>query len=340
VAEFGALKGFIATILAFLLLGAPVAAGAHEASPVPSTPTLTEQEDAPPLPRTTGPIITDVAITQPFKTWSLQIYPSFYLVGGVFSPNWQRRPVGSNQQTRKQQVDAAGDYRSLTVPVVFYYGLAPRMDVEVTVPFVQHWASNVGPASRAANFGSLGDSTVALRYMFLDGKSTAPTVSGYFGVLFPTGHANNLEPKLLGIDQTGDGAFAFTWGIEYFTYLPKGPILVYANVWYTNFVDGRVNGARVYYPDQVTVNLAFEVPLRKSPDNRWALLVELLSTWDAGRLIGHKANQPSTVLVTVLPALEFLPTSWFGVALGVQVDLIGKNTAYTYAPTLSLLFNF
>jgi hypothetical protein len=24
----------------------------------------------------------------------------------------------------------------------------------------------------------------------------------------------------------------------------------------------------------------------------------------------------------------------------VQVDLIGKNTAYTYAPTLSLLFNF
>ena len=57
-------------------------------------------------------------------------------------------------------------------------------------------------------------------------------------------------------------------------------------------------------------------------------------------MFGHKANQPSTVLVTVLPALEFLPTSWFSVALGVQVDLIGKNNPYTYAPTLSLLFNF
>ena len=334
------MKGFISTFLAFLLLGASAAAWAQEASPATSTQTITGQEATPPLPRTMGPIITDVAITQPFKTWALQIYPTLYFVGGVFSPNWQRRPVGGDQRTREQQVEAAGDYRSLLVPVEFYYGLAPRVDVEVSVPFVQHWASNVGPANQAANFGSLGDCSVALRYMFLDGKSTAPTVSGYFGVLFPTGHANNLEPKLLGIDQTGDGAFAFTWGIEYFTYLPKGPILVYANVWYTNFVDGRVNGARVYYPDQVTVNLAFEVPLRKSPHNRWAFLLELLSTWDAGRMFGHKANQPSTVLVTVLPALEFIPTSWFSVALGVQVDLLGKNTAYTYAPTLSLLFNY
>jgi hypothetical protein len=334
------LKVFASAILGFLLLGAPAPAWAHKAHPAPSTQTLTAQEAATTLPRTTGPIITDEAITQPFKTWSLQIYPSLYFVGGVFSPNWQRRPVGGDQQTRKQQIADAGDYRSFQVPVDFYYGLTPRMDVEVTVPFVQNWAFNVGPANQAANFGSLGDSTVALRYMFLDGKATAPTVTGYLAMLFPTGHANNLEPKLLGIDQTGNGAFAFTWGIEYFNYLPKMPILVYANVYYTNFVDGRVNGARVYYPDQVTVNLAFEVPWRKSPRNRWALLVEVLSTWDAGRLIGHKANQPSTVLVTVLPALEFLPTSWFSVALGVQVDLIGKNTAYTYAPTLSLFFNF
>lgn len=339
-AEYGVLTGLVSAILCFLLLGAPAPAWAHEASPAPSTQTLPEQKAATSLPRTTGPIITDVAITQPYKTCSLQIYPTLYFVGGVFSPNWQRRPVGADQETRKQQVANAGDYRSFQVPVELYYGLAPRMDVEVSVPFVQNWAFGVGPANQAANFGSLGDSTVALRYMFLDGKATAPTVSGYFAVLFPTGHANNLEPKLLGIDQTGNGAFAFTWGLDFFTYLPRAPLLFYANVWYTNFVDGRVNGARVYYPDQVTVNLAFEVPLRKSPDNRWALLVELLSTWDAGRLIGHKANQPSTVLVTVLPALEFIPTSRFSVALGVQVDLFGKNTAYTYSPTLSLLFNF
>jgi hypothetical protein len=334
------LKGLVAAILSFLLLGAPASAWSQEAPPASSTQTLTEQEATTSLPRTTGPIITDEAITQPFKTWCLQLTPTWYFLGGVFSPNWQRRPVGGDQQTRKQQIADAGDYRFFQVPVELYYGLAPRMDVSVTVPFVQNWAFNVGPAGQAANFGSFGDSSLSLRYMFLSGKPTAPKVTGYFSVLFPTGHANNLEPKLLGIDQTGNGAFAFTWGLDFFTYLPKGPILFYANVWYTNFADGRVNDTRVQYPDQVTINLALEVPLRNSPDNRWALLLEVLSNWDAGRMFGHKANQPSTALITILPALEFLPTSWFSVALGVQVDLIGKNTAYTYSPTLSLLFNF
>ena len=334
------MKGLVAAILGFLLLGAPAPAWAHEAHPAPSTQTPTEQEAAPSLPRTTGPIVTDEAITQTFKTWSLQITPTLYFAGGVFSPNWQRRPVGGDQQTRKQQVAVAGDYRSFQVPVELYYGLTPRMDVSVTVPFVQNWAYNVGPAGQAANFGSLGDSSLALRYRFLNGESTAPTVTGYFAVLFPTGHANNLEPKLLGIDQTGNGAFAFTWGLDFFTYLPKAPILFYANVWYTNFADGRVNGAPVHYPDQITVNLAFEVPLQNSPKNRWAFLLEVLSTWDAGRLFGPKANQSSTALITILPALEFLPTERFTMALGVQVDLFGKNTHYTYTPTLAWFINF
>lgn len=333
------MKVLLAGLLAFSLLCAPASTGAHEASPS-SRPAQPQQESEISLPNTTGPIVTDEAITQPYKTWNIQITPTCYFVGGVFSRNWQRRPVGSNQQTRKQQINDTGDYRSFQVPVQVYYGLAPRMDISATVPFVQNWAYNVGPANQAASFGSLGDSTLSLRYRFLDGQATAPTVTGYVSVLFPTGHANNLKPQRLGIDQTGNGAFAFTWGIDFFTYIPKGPMLFYANVWYTNFADGAVNGIRVYYPDQITFNLALEVPLKKSTENRWAFLLEVLSNWDAGRMLGPKANQSSTVLITILPALEFLPTSLFTMALGVQVDLFGKNTHYAYTPTLALFFNF
>jgi hypothetical protein len=270
----------------------------------------------------------------------MQITSTLSFVGGDFSPNWQRRPVGAKQPTKKKQVEVAGDYRSLQVPVRLYYGLTPRLDVSVTVPFIQNWVSNMGPASRAAHFGSIGDSSLNLRYMFLNGKPTAAAVTGYFSVLFPTGHATNLEPKLQSIDQTGSGAFAFTWGIDFFTSLSQRPILFYANVWCTNFADGWVNGARVYYPDQVTVNLAIEVPLKNSPNNRWTFLLEMLSSWDAGRMFGAKANQAPSAIVSVLPALEFLPTSWFNVALGVQVDLIGKNTQYTYSPILACFINF
>jgi hypothetical protein len=292
------------------------------------------------LPSTTGPIVTDDAITQTYKTWSAQITPSLTFVGGVFNSNWQRRSPGANQPTRKLQISDEGYYKSLNVPAQITYGLTPRLDVSLTVPFMQNWASNVGTLSRAANFGSLGDSSLALRYMFLSGSPTATTVTGYFSVLFPTGHASPLEPKLLGIDQTGGGAYAFTWGVDLFKYLPQRPVLLYANIWYTNYADGWVNGARVYYPDQVTVNFAMEVPLKNSPNNRWAFLLEVLSNWDAGRMFGPKANQEPLAIVSILPALEFLPTPWFQMAAGVQVSLFGRNTLFSYTPTMALFFSF
>jgi len=279
------------------------------------------------LPNTTGPIVTDSAIIQPLKTWSAEINPTINFIGGVFNSNWQRRSAG-------------GDYKSFQVPAQLNYGLTPRMDISLTVPFIQNWASNGGQLSQAANFGSLGDTSLVLRYMFLNGSPTATTVTGYVSVLFPTGHASPLEPKFLGIDQTGGGAFGFTWGVDVFKYVPQGPILLYANIWYTNFADGWVNGARVYYPDQFTVNLAMEVPFKNSPSNRWAFLLEVTSNWDAGRMFGPKANQAPTAIVNVLPALEFLPFSWFTLAAGVQVSLIGKKTPYAYTPTLALFISF
>ncbi len=292
------------------------------------------------LPNTTGPIITDLAITQAYKTWTLQVTPTLNLIGGVYNSNWQRRSVGANQPTRVREISARGDYKSCSLPMELFYGVTPRMDVSVATSFVQNWASNVAPSSQAANFGSLGDTSIQLRYRLLNGSPTATTVTGFFSVLFPTGHASPLEPKLLGIDQTGGGAFSFTWGLNLFKYVPQGPVLFYANIWYTNVVDGWVNRARVYYPDQITLNFAMEVPLKKSPENRWAFLLEVLSNWDAARMFGPRANQAPLAIVNVLPGFEFMPCKWFTLAAGVQVPLIGKNTNFVYAPTLALFFNF
>jgi hypothetical protein len=83
-----------------------------------------------------------------------------------------------------------------------------------------------------------------------------------------------------------------------------------------------------------------EVPFKNSPNNRWAFLLEVLSYWDAGRMFGPKVNQVSSAIVSVLPALEFLPASWFCLAAGVQVSLVGKNSLYGYTPTLALFLNF
>jgi hypothetical protein len=322
-----------------VLLGAMPPAWAIEPAPGGSPPSLTVQQDIS-LPGTTGPVVTDNAITQAYKTWSAQITPSMNFVGGVFSPNWQRRRVGGNLPTLQEQADARGNYRSLQVPVQLFYGLTPRMSASVTVPFVRAWADDVGPLSKAGNFTSVGDSSLTLRYMFLNGSPTATTVTGYASVLCPTGQARHLEPSRLGTDQTGLGAFSFTWGFDVFKFLPEVPVLLYGNFWYTNFADGNVNGARTYYPDQVTVNLAMEIPFNTSPSNRWALLFELLSTWDGGRMLGPQANQASSANLSALPGIEYLPTSWFSMAAGVRVSLLGKNTPYNYTPMLALFLNY
>jgi hypothetical protein len=337
----GLLSGFLCVLLLWGMISARAAeipAGASvEKAPAAEKQEVPEQEQ---LPNTTGPIITDLAITQTVKTFTLQVTPTLNLTGGVFNSNWQRRSVGTNQANTVREIGARGNYKSLPVFLDLYYGLTPRFDVSVTTFFEENWASNVVPGSQAANFGSLGDTSIQLRYMFLNGGPTATTVTGYFSALFPTGHASPLEPKLLGTDQTGGGAFSFTWGVDIFKYVPQVPVLLYVNIWYTNFADGWVNRARVNYPDNITMNFAMELPLSKSTSNRWAFLLEVLSNWDAGRMFGPRANQAPLALVSVLPALEFLPSKWFTLAAGCQVPLFGKNTTFNYAPTLALFFNF
>jgi len=69
-------------------------------------------------------------------------------------------------------------------------------------------------------------------------------------------------------------------------------------------------------------------------------LLEVLSNWSAGRMIGPKANQSPQALIRSLPALEFLPTIWFQLAAGDQVPLFGKNTQHSYTPRLNCFFSF
>ena len=95
------------------------------------------------LPNTTGPIITDTALTQEYKTWAVQITPTLNLTGGVYNAHWQRRAAGGNQPTTVRDIPAPGNYKSFLVPAEIYYGLTPRMDVSV----VRCLLSKTGPAT-------------------------------------------------------------------------------------------------------------------------------------------------------------------------------------------------
>ncbi len=285
-------------------------------------------------PATFGPIITDTAI--PIEKGMFAIQPTFGLSFATsnLSPSWRH-------------ISAGGDFQSFGMSWKFTYGLINNLEVYVVVPYLANWASNVdepGPrGERAASFNGIGDLNLTLKYMVVSPGPTAPAVSVIFSPTFPTGHFRHLNPGRLDTDILGGGTYAFTTGFNLSKYFK--PFILYGNLWYTfqtdystDDVDDQGNPiARRNHPrDFVTVNLAAEYPLTP----KWVALLELVSTWDAGRLVGPKANMAPTALLSCVPGIEYMATDKFSLALGVQVDLVGRNTTANVTPLLSMVYAF
>jgi hypothetical protein len=285
-------------------------------------------------PATFGPIITDTAI--PIETGKFAVQPTFGLsfATGNFSPSWRR-------------ITAGGDYQSFGMSWKFTYGLFNNLEVYTVIPYVHNWAGNLnepGPrGERSADFGGLGDISLTMKYRLVEEGPVAPTVSAIFTPTFPSGHFRHFNPGRLGADALGDGTYAFTTGFNLSKYLK--PFIFYGNFWYTMRTDhptGELEESgntleRGNHPrDYVTVNLAAEYPITK----KWVALLELTSTWDGGRLIGPRANIDPEALLSILPGIEYMATEKFSLALGVNIDLAGKDAATNITPLLSMVYIF
>jgi hypothetical protein len=303
-------------------------------------------------PTTFGPIITDTAI--PIEKGKFALQPTFGLSFTThnFSPSWRR-------------ISAEGDFKSFGMSLKLTYGLWDNLEVYAVIPYIHSWASSVqepGPrGERAADFGGLGDINLTFKYRLVEETEAAPTISAIFSPTFPSGHFSRLNPGRLCTDQLGSGSYNFTTGLNVSKYL--SPFIVYGNLWYRmgtaytsdedrcplvrdengDLVQGEPVSTRVrkYPRDFVTLNLAAEYPMTK----KWIALVELTSTWDAGRLIGHKANVAPTPLLnlvplSIVPGIEYMATDKFSLALGVKIDLAGKDTPANIAPVLSMAYAF
>lgn len=312
----------VSSLVAAVLLAASIAFQVWEA---PAQP--------PPPPDTTGPLITDTAVPTAKGKFSLQPFWSLSFKGGDFSSRWGRRSAG-------------GDFVSFNLPVKFIYGLAPNLEVYAIVPYVHNWAGHVenpGPkGNRSADFGGLGDISLSLKYQLLKETQWRPTVSALVSVGFPSGHRYGLNPGRLGADALGAGAYAFTLGANLAKWL--GPVYVNANLWYSlaasppGVVAHRQSGpllVPVHGRDLINGNLAAEYPLT----TRWVALLEFYSAWEVGPVFG-RFHEPTSILLGIVPGVEFIFSPRWSCALGVALDLAGENSPYAYTPIFSLICNF
>jgi hypothetical protein len=303
-----------------------------------------EENECPP---TFGPIITDTAV--PLDQGKFNVQPTFGLgfVKNDLTKSWRR-------------VSPGGNFKTFGMDWKFTYGLIKNVEIFVVVPYVNNWANSVKETGlngeRSASFGGLGDVSLTIKYQVLEEGPTNPAVTALFATGFPTGHFRHLNPGRLDTDILGGGAYTFTTGLNSSKCLK--PFVVYANLWYTtqtaystredfagiahdkdgNLVESAPASTlmRNYPRDYVTLNLAAEYIITA----KWIALLELTSTWDAGRLIGHQANVPPAALLSIVPGIEYMATDKFSLALGVQVDLVGKNTGANVTPLLSMTYAF
>jgi hypothetical protein len=284
-----------------------------------------EEAGAYEYPDTFGPIITDTAI--PVDKGQLEFQATFGLgfVTDSLSPSWRRTSAG-------------GDFKSFFMEYQLTYGLWHNLEVVVVLPYIHNWARNVeepGPnGESSADSGYLGDLNLTFKYLLAEEGPQRPAISALFATDFPTGRFRRLNPRHLECDVTGGGAYAFTVGLNASKLLK--PFILYGNLWYTMQTAFTDDEGRQYPRDFVTVNLAAEYPITE----RWIALVELTSFWDAGRLIGHKANTAPEALVSLLPGIEFMATEKLALALGVNIDLAGKRTEASVTPILSAVYAF
>jgi len=283
---------------------------------------------------TFGPIITETAV--PAEKGSFAIQPLFQMgfVTHSLTPNWRRESAG-------------GNYKQFYGEVKMTYGLWDNLEVFAVVPYIHNWAGDVnvpGPnGERSANSGGFGDVSLTWKYQLVKETETIPTVTLQFTTDFPTGRYRRPNPARLGADVIGGGSYVFTTGLDLSKCLK--PFVLYANVWYSmataysQRVDDE-NGIglyqRIYPRDVVTVNLAAEYIITP----KWIALFEVLSSYGAGRLFGQKANVPPEALISVLPGIEYMYSEKLGFALGVQVDVAGKNSEAAVTPVFSFVYNF
>jgi hypothetical protein len=286
-------------------------------------------------PATFGPIFTDTAIPAAKGEFAIQptwLVPVTY---GSYDDNWRR-------------VGAGGDFVSFAQLVKFTYGVWDNLEVFVELVTYQHnWAANVtepGPqGERSADFGGFGDIALVFKYGLLEETERRPQVTAFWGTIFPTGHYRHLNPGRLGTDELGGGSVDFVLGFNVQKWLK--PFIFYGNLWYTlrtdytadgENADGVATQVRIHPRDTILINLAMEYPLTK----RWILLAEFLQAYDTGRLIGRNSNQFPAAKISIVPGIEFMATEHLSMALGLNIDVAGKNDDATLTPTFSMVYLF
>lgn len=285
-------------------------------------------------PPTTGPILSAGALPMGKGNFAIQPYLYVSFRGGQFNNNWQVK-------------SARKDLINLNSAISVYYGLTENLWISIFWPyFTQNWAYNIEnpriPGATSAQTSGIGNMSVTFRYRFLAQRRYRPTVTGYFSVSVPLSRGNTVEAGTESAEAVGTRSWAFTGGVNLHSYLR--PVIVYVNLWYTyattdketEFDEDNNLKLNPFNPrDAITFNVATETPFRWK-GGPWVLLAELSTRWEVGPIFGAPSEFDRNANVLGLVGLEYIFNPKWRLAVGLAINLIGRNQALNYTPVITL----
>ena len=236
-------------------------------------------------------------------------------------------------------------------------GLGDDMDLNISVPLILNRnESSTGETQTALG---AGDTTAWVkRLIFSDGNTRSflsrPALAIEAQLTVPTGNGVNLNPKLDGLDQTGEGAFQES--VQILARKRAKPFSVYAQVGDTIIDPIRApagvafdnsaitpTGGRIVNGDLLNYQATFEHVINDQLGLGWELEFAGETQLSHSLLFG-KANAPNWSSLWVAPELEetYPNTPKFSIAwgLGVMVPVYSFNAPSSVVSMATATFNF
>lgn len=305
------------------------------AKPIPAPP--------PETPWFTGPLLAPPGIATPFGTYEVEPYLYFTTTTGTYNKDWKI-------------VNSEHNFFSLNTQLFLYFGLTPWLDINIVPQFFYNTVSN----QNSVNFG---DFQVALDFQLLAQGYTPyfPGIKFTVRETFPSGPYQKLNPKKRLTDLSGEGTYATTFNLVFYdvyhlwkkhflttTYSAAYTIATPVKVHGFNAYGGGFGATGTVLPgDMFQAIISFEFSLSQ----RIALALDNVYTHlNKSKFFGFPGTTrngelssnslPSSEVLSFAPAIEYNFSSTTGIAIGVWVTALGRNSPIFNSAVIDLVLVF
>lgn len=310
----------------FLLLTFGVLSFAQAEPPFPEESTTNEPN---PQPWFTGTLLVPEDVVVPLGHYCIEPFIFAFKTYGLYDSHWHNHSIPSLYTFN---------------PLAFIaFGILPWMDLQMLPSFSYKNTEGVS----ATRFNDLPINFNFQLYPGDPDRPWIPTVKLSIGEIFPTGQYRNLNPKRLGTDIGGEGAFSTNVGLVFASLFHLGghvflktilaPTYFYlapTKVTGFNFYGGGFGTRGKVFPNS---NYNTILSIQLSLTQRWVFAMDISTEFaDKARFKGKRgvtaSKEPATVgfpsssQISLSPAIEYNWNANLGIIAGSWFTIAGRNS--------------